>query len=362
MVRGREHHRGSAKGAVSGTSARPAAQQDVLASAQAGDERSFELLIEPYRRDLHLHCYRMLGEVHDADDALQESLLRAWRSLSRFEPRAPLRAWLYRIVTNVCLTTLASRQTDRGGSASFRRPPIDEASAHLGPYPDRLLDQVPAAEYEPGVALEHAERVGLAFVAAVQLLPARQRAVLLLRDVLDFSAREVSGLLDTSVAAVNSALQRARSTLERERSTGHFARSHSPSSTDAERELVRDFAHAWRQADVDGIVRLLVRDALLTMPPQPLRVVGCDSVAAFLVSAPAGGQLDRLRLVEATANRQPVLAVYLLDPASGQAPTYAILVFALDGGAITSITRFGDARLFARLGLPQTVEDTSEAT
>lgn len=354
----REHHRESTAGAVAGTSARPG----VLAAAQAGDERSFEVLIEPYRRELHLHCYRMLGEVHDADDALQEALLRAWRGLGRFEPRAPLRAWLHRIATNVCLTMLASRQADQGRSVPSRRSPIDEGPGHLGPYPDRLLDHVPATERGPGLEVEHAERVGLAFVAAVQLLPARQRAVLLLRDVLDFSAREVSSLLDTSVAAVNSALQRARATLERARSTEHVARPHSLTPNDAQRELVRNFAHAWREADVDGLVQLLVHDALLTMPPQPLRLVGRDDVAAFLVSAPAGGQLGRLRLVEAAANRQPVLAAYLLDPASGRAHAYALLVLALDGGAITSITRFGDPRLFARLGLPRTVDDTPEAS
>jgi RNA polymerase sigma-70 factor (ECF subfamily) len=354
----RGHRRESNASAAAGTSTRPG----VLAAAQAGDERSFESLIEPHRRELHLHCYRMLGEVHDADDAFQESLLRAWRGLGRFEPRAPLRAWLYRIATNVCLTTLESRRANQGRSMPSRRSPSDEAPGHLGPYPDRLLDQVPAAEHEPGVAVEHAERVGLAFVAAVQLLTARQRAVLLLRDVLGFTAREVSSLLDTSVAAVNSARQRAHATLEQARSTGNIARPHSPTSDDTERELVRSFAHAWREADVDRLVQLLVHDALLAMPPQPLRVVGRDNVAAFLVSAPAGGQLDRLRLVEARANDQPVLAAYLLDLASGRAHAYAILVLALDGGAITSITRFGDPRLFDRLGLPRTVADTPAAT
>jgi RNA polymerase sigma-70 factor (ECF subfamily) len=307
-----------------------APESRLLDAALAGDEQAFERLTGALRREIYLHCYRMLGSLDDADDAVQETLVRAWRALARFEPRAPLRAWLYRIATNVCLSALERR-------ARRREEP------RLDPFPDRLLDEV--APGPDAYAVER-ESVQLAFVAAVQVLPPRQRVVLLLRDVLDWSAREVADLLETSVASVNSALQRARAGLEREREAGLLTKAHSPPESEVERRLVRRFVEAWQATDVDGLVALLAEDALLTMPPLPLRVAGSDAIGEFLSTRPAGGQLHRFRLVETRANRQPAVALYL----DGEA--HAVMTMALDGGEIAALTRFGEPRLFPRFGLP----------
>jgi RNA polymerase sigma-70 factor, ECF subfamily len=287
-----------------------------------------ELLAAPLRRELHLHCYRMLGSLHDADDALQETLLRAWRARDSFEPRAPVRAWAYRIATNVCLTALERRERRK-----------EDPLAHLEPFPDRLLAG-------PEADAEAREAVELAFVAAVQLLPPRQRAVLLLRDVLGWSAREAAELLDTSVASVNSALQRARATVEREHREGRVGRAHAPAAGEVERELVRRFVAAWHAADVDAIAALLAEDALLTMPPLPLRVAGREAIGEFLRTRPAGGRLERFHLVETAANGRPAVALYL----DGEA--HAVMTLGLQDGEIAALTRFGDPRLFERFGLP----------
>ena len=299
----------------------------LLEAARARDAQAFERVTAPVRRDLHLHCYRMLGSLEDADDALQDTLVRAWRGIDRFEPRAPLRVWLYRIATNVCLSALAQRGRRREES-------------QLDPFPDRLLD-----ELGPEASALERESVELAFVAAVQVLPPRQRGVLLLRDVLGWSAKEVAELLETSVASVNSALQRARTTLEREREAGLLTKAHTAPESEVERQLVRRFVKAWEATDVDGLVRLLAEDALLTMPPLPLRVAGSAAIGEFLRTRPAGGQLHRFRLVETRANRRPAVALYL----DGDA--HALMALALDGEKIAALTRFGEPELFPRFGL-----------
>ena len=300
-----------------------------LAAAQGGDEQAFERLTAPLRRELFLHCYRMLGSLHDADDALQETLLRTWNALGGFEPRAPLRAWAYRIATNVCLTALARR------------------SPELEPLPDRLLDEHGPAEAGPETHAERRETVELAFMAAVHALPPRQRAVLLLRDVLGWSAKEAAEVLETSVAGANSALQRARATLEREREAGRLTRPHVPIPNAGERELVRRFIESWQASDVDGLVRLLADDALLTMPPQPVRAEGREAVGEFLRTRPAGGRLERFRLVATRANGQPAVGLYL----DGEAHAVMALSLTADG-EIAALTRFGDPRLFHSFGLP----------
>ena len=314
-------------------------QPDLLAAAR-GDEEAFRLLTEPYRGALHLHCYRMLGSVHDADDALQETLLRVWRSLDRYEPRAPFGAWLHRIATNVCLTMLAGRR---------RRPEVpvaemgeeawNERLLHLEPYPDRLLDE-----------LERRETVELAFVTAAQLLPPKQRAVLILRDVLDWSARETAEALDDSVAAVNSALQRARAGLARARSLG--APSHAPGRAGDEQALLRRFMSAWDAVDVDGLVRLLAHDAIMAMPPEPFFARGTEAIGAFFRTVPLGGRLDRIRLLPTAANRQPALAAYTWDEEAGEHRAYGVMVFSLEGESVAGIVGFADAALFERFGLP----------
>ena len=311
--------------------------QHELRAAAAGDEEAFRLLVEPHRGALHLHCYRMLGSVHDADDALQETLLRAWRSLGGYEPHAPLGAWLQAIATNVCLTALASRR---------RRPEVplggdawDERLLHVQPYPDRLLDEV-----------ETRETVELAFVTAAQLLPPKQRAVLILRDVLDWSAKETAEALGDSVAAVNSALQRARAGLARARLRG--APSHSPPPGEDERALLRRFMAAWDAVDVDGIVSLLAREATMTMPPEPLFVAGAEAIGNFFRTVPLDGRLDRIRLRPTAANRQPALAAYAWDDDTRTHRAYGVMVFALEGDVVAGIIGFADASLFARFGLP----------
>ena len=333
-----------------------------VAAARTGDEGAFRELTEPLRRELHVHCYRMLGSLDDADDALQEILLRAWRGLDQYEPRAPFRAWLYRIATNVCLTMLA-RRTSRGEITSLDRtdgrdfPSRQEGEpVHLQPYPDRLLDELTPAAPGPEATVEQRESVELAFVAAVQMLPPRQRATLLLRDVIGYTAAEVAPMLETSVAGVNSALQRARATLARESKSGKVTRHHSPAATATERALVDRLVAAWHAADVPAIVALLTEDALFSMPPLPQYFVGREAIAAFLATGPARGRLDRFRLVPTRANRQPALAAYWRNADEGTYHAHAILVIAIEGEAIAALTRFGDPALFVRFGLPMTLD------
>jgi RNA polymerase sigma-70 factor (ECF subfamily) len=320
-----------------------ATRQPELLAAARGNEDAFRLLTEPYRGALHLHCYRMLGSVHDADDALQETLLRVWRSLDRYEPRAPFGAWLHRIASNVCLTMLARRRrrpevpvADTGGDA------WNDRLLHLQPYPDRLLDE-----------LETRETVELAFVTALQLLPPKQRAVLILRDVLDWSAQETADALGDSVAAVNSALQRARAGLARARGLG--APQHLPARADEEQALLRRFMSAWNAVDVDGIVSLLARDAMMAMPPEPFYIRGAEAIGTFFESVPLGGRLDRIRLMPTAANRQPALAAYAWNEEAGEHRAYGVMVFSLEDEAVAGIVGFADAALFDRFALPTSV-------
>jgi len=320
----------------------------LLAAAAAGDERAFAELTLPHQRALHLHCYRMLGSCHDADDALQETLLRAWRGLGRYELRSPLAAWLQTIATNVCLTAIARRRRRRdlpgGGAIAW-----SEELVHLQPYPDRLLAEEEAGAAGPEARYELRETVELAFVAAVQLLPPRQRAVLLLRDVLGWSAAETAQALETTVASVNSALQRARTALDRARELGTPA--HEPPAPE-HAGLLRRFMAAWDAVDVDGLVRLLADDALMTMPPEPMYVRGAEAVGRFFATVPQGGRLDEIRLVPTGANGQPALAAYVLDAAAGTYRAYGVMVFALRRDRIAGIVGFADPSVFDAFGLP----------
>ena len=230
------------------------------------DERSFALLIEPHRRAPHLHCYRMLGSLHDADDALQETMLRAWKGSDRYEPRAQLTTWLHTIAKNVCLTAIARNRS--------RPAELVEDLDYLQPYPDRMLDD-----------LVERETVELAFITAVQLLPPKQRAVLTLRDVLGWSAKQVAEALDDSVAAVTSALQRARRGLA-------VKRHHRPAPVERERALVSRFMAAWNAVDVDGLVALLAEDAVMRMPPERMRVAGSRSIGDFFATVPQDRRLS----------------------------------------------------------------------
>jgi RNA polymerase sigma-70 factor (ECF subfamily) len=289
------------------------------------DERAFALLIKPHRRALHLHCYRMLGSLHDADDALQETMLRAWKGSDRYEPRAQLSAWLHTIATNVCLTTIARRRAQPAR--------LMEDLEHLQPYPDRLLDD-----------LVERETVELAFITAIQLLPPRQRAVLILRDVLGWSAREVAEALDDSVGAVTSALQRARRRVE-------TARPRSEASGRAERALASRFMSAWDAVDIDALVALLTEDAVMTMPPERMRIAGSTMIGGFFASVPLDGRLDKIRLLPTAANRQPTLAAYAVADDDTYRP-YGLMVLEIEGDQISAIVGFPDPWLFEQCGLP----------
>jgi len=332
-----------------------------LAAARGGDADAFAALTRPRQRELHVHCYRMLGSLDDADDALQETLLRAWRQLDRFEPRAPFRAWLYRIATNVCLTMLARRGRRGEVTTAALAAARHDAGRQEGepvqpdPYPDRLLDELGSTAAGPEAAVEQREGVELAFVAAVQLLPPRQRASLLLRDVVGYTAAEVAAMLATSVAGVNSALQRARVTLAQERIAGRVTRPHAEPGTATEQALVRRLVEAWQAADVPSLVATLTEDALLTMPPLPDRYVGRAAIGGFLATVPGGGRLDRFRLVPTRANRQPAVAAYERDGDDGPYHAHAVLVLAIEGDAIASLVRFAHPALFGRFGLPPTL-------
>jgi RNA polymerase sigma-70 factor (ECF subfamily) len=316
----------------------------LLVAARGGDEQAFVRLTAPHRRALHRHCYRMLGSLDDADDALQEVMLRAWRGVDRFEPRAPIRAWLFRIATNVCLDAAERRARDREGIDRF-----------LQPYPDRLLDEPPARDPTPDVVAELREEIGLAFVAAAQTLPPKQRAVLVLKDALGWSAQEVADVLDDTVPAVNSALQRARERLARERADGGLVRAHASAGPDVDAEVLRRFVDAWEAVDVGALVTLMTDDALLTMPPEPLWVVGADAVGRFFATVPAQGRLREIELVPTRTNRQPALAAYW-SPEPGARAGYGVMVFALEGDRVAGITGFaGYPQLFPALGLPETL-------
>jgi RNA polymerase sigma-70 factor, ECF subfamily len=313
----------------------------LIASAGAGDESAFRDLAEQYRRELHVHCYRMLGSVHDAEDALQETFLRAWRHLSGFEGRSSFRAWLYRIATNVCLAALEKRPQPL--------PPVDELGL-LTPYPDAWLDELPSESAEPGARYDLRESVQLALLAAVQTLPPRQRAALLLRDVLGFSAQEVGQLLDVSPTSVHSAVRRARATLE-QRTT-----SRTPPPDDVERSLVKRYIEAWEASDIPGLVALMREEAVMTMPPDPAVFLGRQAIGDFFATVPAGGALDTIPLVPTRANRQPAVGAYFPDPKTGVYRPYGVMVLTLDGESIAEITGCTDPTIFPLLGLPSELE------
>jgi RNA polymerase sigma-70 factor (ECF subfamily) len=333
-----------------------AVSDSTLSLARLGDEEAFRALTEPYRRELHLHCYRILGSVQDAEDIVQETLLAAWRGLEHYEERDSLRAWLYRIATNRCLNALRdSRRRPResqGLPFEVPEPTRRGAPLWLEPYPDALLDGIAETTPGPEARYEAKEAVTLAFGAALQRLPARQRAVLVLRDVLGFRAAEVADMLESSEVSVNSALQRARATLE-SRLPADRERAALPRSP-RERELVARFADAVQSGDVDAIVSLLTDDALLTMPPEPLEYQGHEAIAAFLRHREEARGVP-LRVVPTRANTEPAFGCYLPDAHAGIARPAGLFVLTLERDAAAAITWFADTALFRHFGLPRTL-------
>ena len=306
----------------------------------------YDRLVEPHRRELHAHCYRMLGSVHDADDALQEALTRAWRGLERFEGRSSLRSWLYRIATNACLDHIARRPrrvlpTEHGPAADPAAGPAQQPLSEtvwIEPYPDdRLLPE----DHQPGpeARYERRESVELAFIAAVQHLPATQRAVLILREVLGFSAREVAESLDTTVPSVNSALQRARATVDArlpEQSQQATLRALGDTRV---RGLVEEYVEALEQGDVDRVVALLAEDAAWSMPPLASWFTGEAAIRAFLAAGPLSGSFE-WRHLPARANGQPAVAAYTWHAGRGRFEPFCIDVLTLEGDRIKEVTAF----------------------
>jgi RNA polymerase sigma-70 factor (ECF subfamily) len=332
-------------------------ERQLLEAARAGDEHAFARLVESHRGALHAHCYRMLGSVHDAEDALQEALLSAWRGLARFEGRSSFRSWLYAIATNACLRAIERRPK--------RVLPIDYAPAadpHDGPgeplvesfwvepYPDERLG-LEEGLAGPEARYEQRESVELAFVAALQHLPARQRAVLILRDVLGFSAREVAGALETTPTGVDSALQRAHKAVDErlpEQSQQPTLRSLGDERVG---RLVEDYVDAWERGDVDALVAMLTEDATMAMPPLPTWYSGREAIAAFLGGWPLAGEL-RSRLVPVRANGQLAFGHYVWDAEKGSFVPHGINVLTLRGARIEGITTFLTPGALATFGLP----------
>lgn len=344
-------------------------QPAALSSARAGDEDAFQRLVEPYRREIQLHCYRMLGSFQDAEDLVQVAFLRAWRGLDGFEGRTSFRNWLYRIATNACLNVLARRANTLRLLPEMQGAPATEMPGGgrpteipwLDPYPDSALEGVADDTPGPEARYEMREAVQLAFVAAIQLLPARQRAVLLLRDVLGWSAAETAGLLDTTLASANSALQRARATLTQQFPAGQPAVL--PSPDDDQRALLDRYVQAWEQADAHAFAALLRDDAILSMPPWPHWYRGREAIERFFVWAWRHRQFnaresDRLyRFIPTSANRQPAFAVYLRMPGEEDWHAHGVQVLALQDGAVASIVTFIGSRYFAPFGLPSMLGD-----
>jgi RNA polymerase sigma-70 factor, ECF subfamily len=331
-----------------------------LSRARAGDQAAFGALTDPYRRELQLHCYRILGSVQDAEDLLQETLLAAWRG---FEERASLRAWLYRIATNRCLNALRdSGRRPRAALApsdlvgTLPEPTRRGEPLWLEPYPDALLEGLPDTSAGPEARYEANEAVGLAFLTALQHLPPLQRAVLVLRDVLGFRAAEVAEMLDTSDAAVKGALQRARGSVDDRLPAGQRERAPLPSSS-RERAVVARFADAFAAGDVEGVVSLLTDDALGTMPPEPAEYQGRDAIAVFLEDRFTQRGDRRMRLVPTRANSQPAFGCYFQDPQAPIAHAHGLMVLTLEGDRISAMTRFVDNSFLPHFGLPRTLRD-----
>jgi RNA polymerase sigma-70 factor (TIGR02960 family) len=328
---------------------------DVLTRARAGEEAAFAALVEPYRRELRLHCYRILGSLQDAEDQLQETLLSAWRGLESFEGRASLRAWLYRIATNRCLNALRAGGRRPQEVPSMVEPPEPTRMAEpiwLEPYPDVLLEGLPDTTPGPEARYDVRESVGLAFVAALQHLPPRQRAALVLHDALAFRTAEVAEMLDTSEASVKGALQRARATVDGRLPQEGRQRASLPNSVH-ERELAGQFAAALERGDTDGIVSLLTDDAWLRMPPQPYEYQGAQTIAGFFQQRTA--LHGHLRLVPTRANGQPAFGCYLPDAQATIARAYGLIVLTFSDDYISAITWFGERSLLAHFGLPRTL-------
>lgn len=331
----------------------------MLAAARAGDEGAFSALTEGYRRELKVHCYRMLGSHDDAEDQVQETFLRAWRGRETFEGRASLRAWLYGIATNACIDFLGKHKqrtlappADASAPAGDR-PPADAEVLWLQPFPDKLLEPAGPRAAEPDAAVVSRETIGLAFLVAVQFLPAKQRASLILCDVLDWSAKEAAELLDMSVASVNSALQRARATLrERQPQLGpEWKPGLAPDQQ--QRALLEKYVTATERGDTAALAGTLAEDVRFSMPPQSGVWVGRDNVVASWVKGGFGqAWFGDFRCLVTSANLMPAVACYVRKPGEARFKAMGLDVLSIEGGLIKDITTFSLAEMADRFGLP----------
>jgi RNA polymerase sigma-70 factor, ECF subfamily len=339
----------------------------LLQAAKGGDHDALEQLTEPHRRELHAHCYRMVGSFHDAEDLVQETLLRAWRGLDGFDGRASVRHWLYRIATNTCLNFLAARASSRRVLPEMLSPPTDQMPdrepasdiAWLEPYPDAALDRIPDRAPGPDERYDMRESMQLAFIAAIQLLPPRQRAALLLHDVVGWSAAESGRLLDSSSAAINSALQRARATLDEQLPSGPPRVA--AIATDEERALLERYVRAWESTDVDGFTALLTEDASLSMPPWAQWYLGRQAIATFFARTGRSGGHAPFRLVPTAANRQPAFAFYSRWQGGREWQFHSIQLLVIRDEAIARMTSFVTATLASIFGLPSVLPPSSSA-
>ena len=326
-----------------------------LARARAGDEDAFRELIDPFRRELQLHIYRIVGSTQDAEDLLQETLLAAWRGLEQFEGRASVRAWLYRIATNRSLDALRAsrRRPEDQQMMQMPEPTRWSEPLWLQPYPDALLEGIADEAPGPEARYETKEAIALAYVAGLQHLPPQQRAVLVLRDVLGYRAGEAAQMLETSEAAVNNLLRRARAAFESRLPATGRERAPLPNSK-LERDIVGRFAETVENGDIDGMVALLTDDAWVTMPPEPWEYQGPNAIGEFLRDREVRRGAP-LRLVPTRANTQPAFGGYLPIPNTDIARPYALFVLTLEGDRISAITWFGDSSVFPHFGLPRTL-------
>jgi RNA polymerase sigma-70 factor, ECF subfamily len=331
----------------------------VVAAVKTGDEPAFSRLVERYRPELQVHCYRMLGSLEDSEDLVQETFLRAWRGRASFGRGGPssFRAWLYRIATNACLDLLRTRPRrilplQVAAAADPAAPPAPPTDLPwLQPYPDRLLEPIAPAQDDPGAIVVARETIELVFLAAIQHLPPRQRAVLLLRDVLGWPAKDTASLLEASVASVNSALQRARATLGDRLPERRTEWEPSPRPSKAERELLRRYVEAHEGGDADALAALLREDVILTMPPHPTWYAGREAILIAMRKGFDPG-FGHLRTLVAAANRQPAAAHYLLPPSESEYRPLALDVLRVEGGRVAEIDSFVSPHLFPAFGLP----------
>ena len=323
-----------------------AGTDDLTAAAATGDEAAFATLTERHRRELHVHCYRMLASFDEAEDAVQETFLRAWRSRDSFEG-AQFRAWLYRIATNVCLDMLRRSSRQLTKMQTFAEVPW------LQPYPDHLLNEVAPSDEEPDAVAVERETIELAFVAAMQVLPPRQRAAFVARDVLGWPAAETASLLETSVAAANSALQRARATMQ-EHLPARRAEWSGRELSDEERDLLARFIDAHQRCDAVAAVAAAAQDIRITMPPAPHVFQGLDAIAPLLERAFGEERDGDWRLLPTSANRMPTAASYLRRPKDTVFRAFKFDVLRVEGDKIAEITTFGSG-LFPAFGLPETL-------